>query len=54
MNDDKLAVWQRWGIALLRVTVGFVFLMHGAQAASAALATLGSGALSLESVLRRT
>ena len=31
MNGNRLAQWQGWGIAVLRVVVGMVFLMHGTQ-----------------------
>ena len=31
MPANKMNRWQRWGITVLRVTTGAVFLMHGGQ-----------------------
>ena len=31
MSDSGLAHWQGWGITVLRVVVGVVFLVHGGQ-----------------------
>lgn len=31
MSGDALNRWQKWGITVLRVVVGVVFLMHGGQ-----------------------
>ena len=31
MNGNALTQWQRWGITILRVVVGTVFLVHGGQ-----------------------
>lgn len=31
MNGEALSRWQGWGITVLRITVGIVFLAHGGQ-----------------------
>jgi len=31
MNEEALSRWQGWGITVLRITVGIVFLAHGGQ-----------------------